>query len=178
MSYDGAAETAGKGGDGVVIIRLSGFVVRDIPVPGTRTFTYDGKEHVGVDPFFAYTFKTNANDRTTWSVGVDADNYAVTINIAADAPYGWGDVEPTDPTYRGDRVVRWKINQRVVDRPEVTESFVYDAKEHIAVDADLLHLDAQGYCYTDDALRLKFCQLTPTPRETTAAPGAPRASPA
>ena len=172
VSYAGAAETAGKGGDGVVIIRLSGFVVRDIPVPGTRTFTYDGKEHVGVDPFFAYTFKTNANDRTTWSVGVDADNYAVTINIAADAPYGWGDVAPTDPTYRGDRVVRWKINQRVVDRPEVTESFVYDAQEHIAVDADLLHLDAQGYCYTDDALRLKFCQLTPTHRETNVAPGA------
>ena len=172
VSYAGANETAGKGGDGIVIIRLSGFVVRDIPVPGTRTFTYDGKEHVGVDPFFAYTFKTNANDRTTWSVGVDADNYAVTINIAADAPYGWGDVAPTDPTYRGDRVVRWKINQRVVDRPEVTESFVYDAKEHIAVDADLLHLDAQGYCYTDDALRLKFCQLTPTHRETNVAPGA------
>ena len=172
VSYDGAAETAGNGGNGVVIIRLSGFVVRDIPVPGTRTFTYDGKEHVGVDPFFAYTFKTNANDRTTWSVGVDADNYAVTINIAADAPYGWGDVAPTDPTYRGDRVVRWKINQRVVNRPEVTESFVYDATEHIAVDADLLHLDAQGYCYTDDALRLKFCQLTPTHRETNVAPGA------
>lgn len=103
-------ETAGNGGSGVVIIRLSGFVVRDIPVPEQgREFVYDGREKVGVDEFFAYTIVSNKDVRTTWSVGVDADNYEVTVRIADTAPYGWGDVAPGSATYHGDRKIKWKI---------------------------------------------------------------------
>ena len=184
VSHENADETAGKGGDGVVIIRLSGFVVKNIPVPGKldpatgkywgpTTNVYDGTEHVGVADFFAYTFKTNKDDRTTWPVGVEADNYVVTVNIKSGAPYFWADWKEGDPEERkwGDRTISWRINRRVVEVPEVTEEFTYDATEHIAVDADKLHLDLDGYCYTDDELRLKFCQLTPTHRETNVKPG-------
>ena len=111
----------------MVIIRLSGFVVRDIPVPEQgREFVYDGREKVGVDEFFAYTIVSNKDVRTTWSVGVDADNYEVTVRIAETAPYGWGDVEPGSATYHGDRKIKWKIVPHEVAVPKTYDNgFVY-----------------------------------------------------
>ena len=173
-SYVGCTIPAGKGGDGIVIIRLSGFVVGSVPVPGEKrgdkyygpTFTYDGTWHVGVADFFAYTFKTSKTERTTWPVAIDADNYVVTVNIAPGAPYTWADWKEGDPEEKkwGDRTIYWRINRREVEVPEVTESFVYDATEHFAVDKDKLHLDDDGYCYTDEGL--KYCLLTATHRAT------------
>ena len=162
MSYvgaekeDGTPETAGDGGSGVVIIRLSGFVVRDIPVPEQgRTFVYDGREKVGVDEFFAYTIVSNKDVRTTWSVGVDADNYEVTVRIADTAPYGWGDVAPGSATYRGDRKIKWKIVPHEVAVPKTYDNgFVYKTT---TVGGTVTYswnayenqdADAQGRCWT------------------------------
>ena len=153
-----AISPAGRGGNGIVIIRLSGLVVGSIPVPEQgRTFTYDGREYVGVDPFFAYSFVTNAADYRTWPVGVNADNYTVTIRIAADAPYEWGDATGG----KGDRVVKWKIVPHEVKVPETyytdyvfktqgtsgtaaAKTYVWDAyPQDKGKDAD-----AQGRCWT------------------------------
>ena len=67
ISYVGAGETAGRGGNGIVIIRLSGFEEGGIPKPKSNgPFSYDGEAHRGVDEFYAYTLSgmpvaTNAN---------------------------------------------------------------------------------------------------------------------
>ncbi len=119
-SHAGATTPAGNGGSGVVIIRLSKFVVQSIPVPEPTDYVYDGTEKVGVEEFFAYTFKETADVRTHHK-GVDSYVYTVTLNIAADAPYGWGDVEPDDPTYHGDRVLQWKITPYRVEVPKAED---------------------------------------------------------
>ena len=178
-SHSGGTSPAGNGADGVVIIRLSGFVVKNIPVPGKwdpatgkywgpTTNVYDGTWQVGVADFFAYTFKTSKTDRTTWPVAVDADNYVVTVNIKSGAPYAWADWKEGDPEEKkwGDRTIYWRINRREVEKPVATESFVYDETEHCPVDKNLLHLDDDGYCRTDDEWQLKFCQLTATHKAT------------
>ena len=155
VSYSGADETAGNGGNGVVIIRLSGFVVRSIPLPEQgRTFVYDGREKVGVDEFFAYTFKKTGDYRND-PVGVNADQYVVTVNIADDAPYGWGDVDPDDPTYHGDRVIRWKIVPHKVTVPKTyDDGFVYKTTSSGGTVTytwnayENQDADAQGRCWT------------------------------
>lgn len=99
ISYVGATnETAGCGGNGIVIIRLSGFVVKCVPPPVTTDFTYDGAEHRGVAEFPAYTLSGDL-------VGSNVNVYAVTATIAEDVPYEWWDGG------RGDRTVHWKITQ-------------------------------------------------------------------
>ena len=171
VSYAGADETAGKGGDGIVIIRLSGFVVRDIPVPEQgRVFTYDGREKVGVDEFFAYTILSNKDVRTSWSVGVDADNYVVEVDIADDAPYGWGDVPPTDATYRTSRFIKWKIVPHKVAVPKTYDNgFVYKTTTSGGTvtytwDAYLNQdADSQGRCWTvleEGAPSVHYCTIS------------------
>ena len=184
---DGTPETAGKGGDGIVIIRLSGFVVKSIPVPGEwdevtgkywgpTTNVYDGTWHVGVEPFFAYTFETNANDRTTWPEGRDADNYVVTVNLASGSPYIWGDWEEGMPEEKkwGERKIYWCIKPLEVAVPTVNATppradyFTFGnaarnaAEEKLAIDGDLWRYDeTTRKCAVTNAAgtRLDYCTL-------------------
>ena len=176
-SHENATSPAGKGGSGVVIIRLSNFVVQNIPVPPSgRVFEYDGKEHVGVDPFFAYSVVTNRpGDRTEWARGVDAENYVVTVTIPEEAPYEWSDGG------KGDRRVTWKITQLKVDvptwntdNPPRPDYFVFgntarnDEEEKCAIDGNKwrLRTDRPGYpgetCATTNKWgeELTYCTLT------------------
>ena len=98
VSYAGAEEKAGDGGSGVVIIRLTSFVVKHVPKPATTDFTYDGAEHSGVAEFFAYELSGDL-------VRSNANVYAVTATIADDAPFEWWDGG------RGARTVSWAIMQ-------------------------------------------------------------------
>ena len=152
ISYAGAAETAGDGGSGVVIIRLSRFVVKNVPVPKVNSYTFDGHSKTGVVSFFAYQL-------TGTPIATNADNYVVTATIPATEPYEWSDGG------KGDRVIRWCINQRRVQAPEITKEFVYDSKEHWAIDKNRYHFDAKdSSCTTDDGF--KYCWLTPTFKAT------------
>lgn len=154
VSHDGAAETAGNGGNGVVIIRLSGFVVSKVPLPVPHApFTYDGNAHTGVVEFYAYKLEGTP-------VAVNADVYSVTATIKPEYPFEWGDAEGG----KGPRTVWWRINQRRVNAPEITKQFIYDATEHCAVDKARYHLDSDGYCYTDEGL--KYCLLTQSEKVT------------
>ena len=176
-SYAGCAEPAGKGGDGVVIIRLSGFVVGSVPVPVPRgPFTYDGNAHTGVVEFFAYTL-------TGTPIARNADVYTVTATMAPGSPYYWADWTPDMPEEKkwGDRTVTWEINPLKVDvptknaNPSRKDYFTFgnaarnDEEEKLAIDADLwfLEKDRPGYpgetCATTNNAsgnKLPYCVLT------------------
>ena len=185
VSYAGAVEAlgeaAGRGGDGVVIIRLSAFVVKGVKVPEAQgPFTYDGTVKEGVKSHFSYSIVTNADDYRTWPVGVNADNYTVTVKIAEDAPWEWDDATGG----RGTRTVAWRIRQLAVDVPEVNATparadyFVFgngksgnllDEEPKLAIDGDkylLKERDPSVYpgetCATANAAgtELPYCTLT------------------
>ena len=177
-SHDGAAETAGDGGSGVVIIRLSRFVVKNVPVPEEKTFTYDGNAHTGVVEFFTYDIKPSA-DPTRQAVATNADNYIVTVTISDTMPPSveWGDATGG----RAPRRIPWHIRQKVVDVPTWgteqttrTDYFTFgnkaqsDEEEKLAIDKNkwLLKKDRAGYpgetCATknDEGTELPYCTLT------------------
>ena len=167
-THEGATSPAGNGGSGVVIIRLSGFVVDNIPLPVPKgPFTYDGNAHTGVVEFFAYKL-------TGTPVATNADVYSVTATIPGDAPYEWADGG------KGDRTVSWEINPLAVAVPEVNAPppranyFTFgnaardDEEEKLAINADLWSLkkDRPGYpgetCATTVVAKteLPYCVLT------------------
>ena len=162
-SHAGATTPAGRGGDGIVIIRLSSFVVKNVPVPEKgRVFTYDGAKHVGVDAFFAYTFVTNKDDRTTWPAAVDADNYVVTVNLPDDAPYEWSDGG------RGVRTIPWTIRPRKVAIPEAQDKgFVFKTTTDTSVTTFRWNAypsaDSAGRCWiilAEDVPRVCYCTIS------------------
>ena len=141
-------ETAGDGGSGIVIIRLSGFVVRHVPRPVTTDYTYDGNSHVGVEEFYAYELSGDI-------VASNADVYAVTARIDEDAPYTWWDGG------RGDRILHWTIHQLRVPAPAVARELVYNGAEQCPVDREQCGLDEDGVCHAKTN-NLPYCRLTPT----------------
>lgn len=151
---------AGRGGDGIVIIRLSNFVVDKISLPEDKqVFSYNGKEHVGVAEYFAYTLSGTP-------VATNADHYTVTATIAADAPYGWADREPDDPDYRGDRVFHWSIRPLKVTVPAAQDDgFVFTIKSGTDQTAEeksaVPWADGSGQCWTNvpGGANVAFCSL-------------------
>ena len=160
-SHANATTPAGNGGSGVVIIRLSGFVVKSIPLPVAHApFTYNGREHRGVEEMFAYTL--------VGAVGTNANVYIATATIAPDAPYEW------DDGGRGERKVPWVINPLKVDVPTVNENprpnyFVFgnqtqtDEEEKLAINSITWRLakDRPGYPGETCATTNEFSQLLP-----------------
>ena len=112
VSYEGAHETAGDGGDGVVVIRLSGFVVGSVPVPTAASFVYDGEAHRGVAEHFAY-------ELTGTTVATDAGVYTTTATIKPGFPLEWDDAEGG----QGPRVIKWEILRPVSPGEYVPEQY-------------------------------------------------------
>ena len=140
----------GKGGDGVVIIRIKACVPFVVPVPtGHDEFTYDGTEKQGVDDSAAYNQGGQAR-------ATNADNYITIVTINPDLPdiVVWDDAEGG----RGERKIPWAIHQLKVDVPVALTGFVFNDSEHVAVAG----VDASGFCSTNvvAGVPLKFCQLT------------------
>ena len=149
VSYVNAPETAGSGGSGIVIIRLSGFVVRHVPYPEANgPFIYDGAEHRGVDEFYAY-------DLTGPQVAVNADVYTVRAYLKPGSPYTWA------PGHSDGEPITWRIRQREVPVPQALTGFVYDGAEKVAV-ADLKTYDGVDYCVTSyvQGVELRYCSLS------------------
>ena len=165
-SHVGGTSPAGKGGDGIVIIRLSGFVVKKVMVPEKgRSFVYDGTAKVGVDSTFYWSFEPSADVRKH-AVATNADNYAVTvyINPRLSASVEWGDALGG----RGPRIIPWKILQRAVEVPKRLPGFdpdnaqvKFNDTEKTAIDAGFHLLDEDGYCYTNlvAGVPVRFCRL-------------------
>ena len=170
-SKAGATTPGGNGGSGIVIIRLSHFIVSQVPIPPPTDYTYDGNTHTGVVELFAYTFTTPESAR----IAKNADVYTVTAKIAADAPWEWVGGG------RGERTVHWRINQLKVDvptwntdNPPRANYFVFgnstrsDEEEKLAIDGTkwILRSNRTGYpgetCATTNAagLELPYCTLT------------------
>ena len=166
-SSDGATdERAGNGGSGVVIIRLSNFIVKNIPVPVPQgPFVYDGNVHTGVVAFFAY-------ELTGTPIATNANVYAVTATLKDIYPdITWGDAAGG----RAPRKLTWEINPLVVDVPtwgthETRENYFTfgtqgrdNEEEKLAIDKNLWDLgkDRPGYpgetCATN---KLPYCTLT------------------
>lgn len=139
-----------RGGSGIVIIRLSGFVVGTIPLPDPQNYIYNGSERKAVEEFFAYSLSGD------WKA-TDSDVYSFSATIADTAPYTW------DDGTRGRKEFVWSIAPMPVEVPKAIEDHIFgDAtrsqpEEKIAVDIATYALDAEGYCYTNS---LKYCQLT------------------
>ena len=170
VSYVGAPEVAGDGGSGIVIIRLSHFVVSQVPIPPTTDYVYDGNVHTGVVELFTYTFTTPESSR----IAKNADVYTVTATIAADAPWEWVGGG------RGDRTVTWKISPLKVDVPTWgtdsprTDYFVFgnstrsDEEEKLAIDGPKWRLRTNRTSYPGETCattnkwgeELPYCTLT------------------
>ncbi len=149
VSYKGAPEVAGSGGSGVVIIRLSGFVVRSVPVPKTTNYVFDGHSKTGVVEFYAY-------ELTGTPVADNADVYTVYAKIKPQYSFEWDDATGG----QGERKLTWHIAQMPVTVPSVTPSYVYDAEEHYAVDPTTYAIDADGYCHlTHAGLDHAYCKV-------------------
>ena len=149
VSYKGAPEVAGNGGSGVVIIRLSGFVVRSVPVPKTTNFVFDGHSKTGVVEFYAY-------ELTGTPVADNADVYTVYAKIKPQYSFEWDDATGG----QGERKLTWHIAQMPVTVPSVTPSYVYDAEVHYAVDPKRYLIDADGYCHqTNAGLDHAYCKV-------------------
>lgn len=148
-SHDGAEQSAGNGGSGVVIIRLSGFVVRSVPVPKTTNYVFDGHSKTGVVEFYAY-------ELTGTPVADNADVYTVYAKIKPQYSFEWDDATGG----QGERKLTWHIAQMPVTVPSVTPSYVYDAEVHYAVDPTTYAIDADGYCHlTHAGLDHAYCKV-------------------
>ena len=148
-SYNGVTdEVAGNGADGIVVIRLSGFVVKAVPVPSSVNWNFDGNAKTGVVSFFAYTL-------TGPSVATNADWYHVVAKIDPKYPFQWDDTKGG----QGERVYDWKISQMEVAVPAVKPSFVYNGTEQWAVDKMNYSIE-KDYCYLTKGGNLhKYCHL-------------------
>ena len=109
ISHVGAAgETAGRGGDGVVVIRLSNIHTKGIPKPTPKgPFTYDGNVHTGVVESFAYTLSGTP-------VATNAGDYKVTATLNnPDMTWEGGGKDPVN--------LEWKITPA----PNAISNFYY-----------------------------------------------------
>ena len=160
-SHVDAAEVGGSGGSGIVIIRLSGFVVDAVPVPTVRNYIYDGNEHTGVEPFYAYTFN-ETDDPRTHHVGVNSYVYAVAVHLRDGMPYEWCDGSGRR-IGKDDQVLHWKIAPlRVVVPKAEDDGFVFtttgvrtDSKNAVP------WADENGLCWTNipGGATVPFCSL-------------------
>ena len=155
VSYVGAPETGGRGGHGVVIIRLSGFVVKNVPYPEIvpeAPFTYDGNAHTGVVKFFAYELKGVP-------VATNANTYEVWAHLEEGSPYTWPNGQWGDSPHK-----TWTINKLRVDLPGATSNFVYNAtvQSPVATNTPKWTIDADGFAWTTNnpaGKRVMYCQL-------------------
>ena len=158
-SHVDATTPAGNGGSGVVIVRLSGFIVGGVPVPVPQgPFTYDGNAHTGVVKIVAY-------ELTGTPIATNAGTYHVTATIPATAPYEW------IGGGKGSRSCDWTINKLAVEapvlRPAPTDRPDYyrygnaarnNSEEKVAIDVTKL-----GFSTSDDTCStngLKYCKVT------------------
>ena len=147
ISNTGADEKAGKGGDGVVIIRLSAFVVKGVPVPEPNNVTYDGAEHCGVkDSSMSYAYELSGD-----AVRTNANVYTVTATLKYPSMI-WenGGQWPTNLT--------WKIRQREVPVPRAVTGFVYDGTEKVAYAGEM----NGDNCVTSyvEGVKIEYCTLS------------------
>ena len=98
VAFEGASQPAGAGGSGVVIIRLSNFLVGDVKVPEPQgPFTYNGNAQTGVVEHLAYRLSGEP-------VATDAGIHEATATIPEGAPWSWA-----DGGGRGPKTLRWEI---------------------------------------------------------------------
>ena len=146
VSHANADETAGNGGSGIVIIRLSNFVVDYVPYPEPLgPYTYDANAHTGLVEFFVYELSGDAR------VATNAASYTVTATIDPNAPWAW------ENGRRDPYSITWTIKPLPVDVPYAPQTFTYDGLSH-QVDISTYRVDANGYGYTTN--NIKYCQLT------------------
>ncbi len=143
----------GRGGSGIVIIRLSGFVVGTVSYPVPSDFVYNGAEQQTVKEYFPYTLGGD------WKA-TDSGVYSFSATIADSDPYTW------DDGTKGAKSFTWKIKPLPVQVPVARKDLVFgDAtrtrpEEKVAIDVDYYSLDADDCCYTVDSLKLKYCRLS------------------
>ncbi len=112
----------GAGANGIVIIRILQAYESSVTFPTTRTFTWDGDEHVGVDSSIAYTCVSGTTTATK------PGTYTCTLKPADG--FTWRDTND-----RSERTLTWQILSVEVERPRVPDAnktSVYDGKEHTA----------------------------------------------
>ena len=117
-------EASGKGGDGVVIVRISYVIDGTLKKPTDFDVTYTGEEIVA-DTSVDGVYKVDGENRATV---VRATPYAYTVTL--EPGLHWGD----DPTDTAPVEVKWRILPATVEPPvQLIERVVYDGEDHVAV---------------------------------------------
>ena len=99
---------SGNGADGIVVIRLSGYLKGDVAVPTIKPHVYDGQPYTAVKPSAYYTI-----DGENVETDVGETDYEVTLTLVPGKGYKWDDDKSTTP-----RVLKWNITPKPVDKPE------------------------------------------------------------
>lgn len=111
----------GKGGDGVVIVRITQLVETQVPVPTVSPITFDKSNHVALDFDIAYTYVSGTTNAT--AVG----NYSFVVTPGPDLEWNADAGGGT-----GEKTVNWSIVKRTIEKPTTTD-FTYDGTEKIGV---------------------------------------------
>jgi len=119
----------GKGGDGVVIVRITDANEVKIVVPTINDFTYTG-DNISVSLGIAYEYVSGKTNET--AVG----NYSFFVKPATN--FEWKDNGGSEA-----REVPWKIVQLKLDMPTVATDLVYGETNQVGV---VIGADAAKYC--------------------------------
>ena len=109
--------TAGRGGCGVLIIRITSYVPGGVPIPQSVTFVYDGTEKVACTERSEYRFLDTNNTATV------AGEYEYTIELVDKNRYKWEDDTIENKT------IKWTITKLPVSKPKAVEGLVYNSEE-------------------------------------------------
>lgn len=116
----------GKGGDGVLIIRLSNYIPGGVTIPTIEDKTYDRTAQTALENDPLYTVSDDYK-------ATNAGEYTLTMTLTqAGKDIGWDEDFKDDPRISGDTAtVTWKIKKREIEEPVKTqeENFVYNGEE-------------------------------------------------
>ena len=127
----------GKGGDGIVVVRITNLFESKVSVPVIADKTYDKGNQIALVFGSKYTYV----DGVTNATGVG--NYTFRVMPGTDCEWVAADGGGTDA-----KTVTWKILPRLIEKPEVAEGLAFTGSEQ------------NGVAYTADCAA--YCTFTAT----------------
>ena len=117
-----AACVGGKGGSGVVIVRITQLVETQVPVPVIEPKTFNNENQIAFDFGIAYIYVSGDTNKT--NVG----EYSFVVKPGQD--FEW---DAASGGGTGEKTVNWSIVKRKLEKPTVVSGLFYDGTDKIGV---------------------------------------------